>query len=363
MPFEFPEKKDKEPKPKNFLSIISDMQGSSPEDFEKIGEKIKELEPKNIALLGDLFQSATIEEKGEKIKKGEITENNLTSAQKEIYDDFIKRGYPKIRAMMRSFFDSDEKLKEKDTEEIRSQAKTFFEKLAENKSDVHVLAGNIEVGYPWRIDIIKDELKNFSNIRFHNEPEFCQKNTEEGFIFWPSIDINNTNPEDLQKVVQGIEDEVKKSGVKKIFIFAHEYLFKGIKPSAYKEKLKEKNFTDKTHIIPWYMPNPTKLHILKLLRGLYAIGCDVKFIYGHIEDRPEITKEMVPFLKMNEQGITPKFRIGYDEKNKDAILKINNQKEVNKACVEMYQIPKNQIGKFETDKNNSLSYHLEQSNL
>lgn len=335
------ESKEKEPKIKRV--ILSDTQGMNLDKFKTLSKEFLKISSDKKILLGDIFSSHIFEEVGEKIKSGEITKDKLSTQQLKIYHKLKEEGYPEIRCITRSIFESDDNLVNQDIAEIDKKFRAFTEQM-HNDQKVDFIMGNVEVSYPWRKSYFTNEAKKINNLTIYDKPGYDileKEKDKELSIYVPSLDVSYIQTDDhkdhFKKFTKETLSETKRQDITSIKIYSHEYLFKGPQPEVYKKILKEKGFDSETNITPWYMPSNIRLDMLAFLRSLHESGINIEFIYGHIEDSPRITREMLPFLNMSESGIIDQFRLyGFSSKN-------NNKKSTPRATIKMRQIEKNKI--------------------
>lgn len=321
------EKKEQEPKQEIKIGIVADLHAT--EDPEHV---IKKLTGKNLdytVIAGDVVGSNSVNKLVDKIKTGDFTEKNLSEKGLERYNEFIKEGLPRMRAIVRAKLDLDDDFREEDLNETKDGVNKMAHSL-EALPNPSFLAGNVEIAIPGRSEIVQNELKD--KVSSYFMPSYQDIDKERGLIFWPSLDFKKGNmDEELEKLSQ--EFIARSQEKKQVIILCHEQIFRGPSQKIFKERVPE--IKDNPSISPSF-PNPSRLHILKLLRSLPK-DIKIALTYGHLHGEQDLIQKGLPYLNESE-GSGLEFRLyglgARREQQKEA-----SRKSANRRIIEMFQIP------------------------
>lgn len=116
-------------------------------------------------------------------------------------------------------------------------------------------------------------------------------------IFWPSLSREQTAGDEVVKAVD--ELLAVTSGYRSVVVIAHEQLFKGPAPAAYRRNALARGHRPVT--IPHYEPSLSWRHLTRLLRGIPQ-HARLAYLHGHVHDANEVLGAGAPYLQRRADG-------------------------------------------------------------
>lgn len=324
--------------------------------MENLPKHSFEREYKRIVILSDTHDSLAVPEKVEQMKSldgdinvhiGDVFDSKiraeilgifkvnqdlaieqLTEREKEIFDHLVADGNVPIRAYWMARVRANPELLQNIKVEL-DQAYEIFVSTFRELPKAKWLYGNVEQSYVQSTDfqktkVVKDKQENIEAVSL---PKTFYEDEKNLGVLFPSLPKKENITEQVNNFLHELEIKIKEnSNLRNVIIIAHEYLYHGLPPEKFKEKMAEARIEE--YYVPFYLPNNYRKEILDFIFKIPE-GVNVKFIYGHLHDSKEITQAGIAFKHADDKvGM----RWGVNKKDKQT-------GERKTRYFDMYQLP------------------------
>lgn len=306
------------------VSILADLHKA--DDPIALIEKAKKKGQDKLVLNGDLTTSDVVQDMVDDFKEANDDDRmpDLDDAESELFEQYEKQGYPKIRAYMKAKFEANTELWQQEIDHLKETLEKYSDALKEFE-DVVFIPGNVEVAYPEKMQIVQEVFAE-NGIDVVDSPRAEKISEKASILYWPSVDPQEdpAAAKEFEKKVPELANELDCK--EKVFVLAHEQLFHGPPPERYLENVKESGQEATT--VPRYMPNPTRDELLNLFKQLDE-QTKIVYVGGHIHDPQKVVRSGFPLEEGEHGGMAWEYRTKDSEHD-----------------IEMFQAPANELAQL-----------------
>ena len=238
--------------------------------------------------LGDIAGSWAVTELARRFKRDDGP-GALSEPQRVLYERSRAAGLTPVAAYVEASLGEDAECRKRRREEIERNYSRVVEAMSRLPRPFF-LAGNVD-------NVLVRVGNNAATFdRCGTQLVTSPATWEEGgaaFLAWPSL---KKSPDQLWTALGEVGGEAERLATRwgMLVVLAHEQLFRGPVPSAYRVNATRHGKLPST--VPYYEPNPSRAMLLHLLRSLPP-RVNVSFVSGHVHDPQEVLQAGAPYLR------------------------------------------------------------------
>lgn len=244
--------------------------------------------------LGDVGGAREITAAVRRIKQYPESVGDLSTDRQALHRDFLGRGLSPLRAYLATVLDDQPEARWGRMIETQRNYEAIVEVLA-GLPDALCLSGNTD-----RILMARNQALEapfaLTGLTFLVWPAWREV-AGHLIVFWPSLARDQVADPRVDAFVGSVIDRAKRQ--ESITVIAHEQLFKGPSPAAYRRNALVRGYRPLT--VPNYEPTMSWPPLTRLLRGLPP-SARIAFLHGHVHDSNEVLGAGAPYLRRRPDG-------------------------------------------------------------
>lgn len=244
--------------------------------------------------LGDVGGSREITRAVRQIKQYPESVGDLTPDRQALHAEFVARGLSPLRAYLATVLDDGAEARWGRMLETQQNYERIVDLLA-GLPDALCLSGNTDRVLMARNQALVAPFA-LTGLPFLIWPAWREIRGHL-IVLWPSLGRDQVADPRTDDFVDKAIDRAGRH--ESVAIIAHEQLFKGPSPDAYRRNALERGHRPLT--VPHYEPTTSWRPLTRLLRGLPR-SARVAFLHGHVHDSNEVLGSGAPYLRRQADG-------------------------------------------------------------
>jgi hypothetical protein len=239
--------------------------------------------------LGDVGGSREITAAVRRIKQYPESVADLPADRRALHQEFLSRGLSPLRAYLATVLDDSPDARWGRMLETQRNYEQIVDLLA-GLPDALCLSGNTDRVLMARNQALVAPFA-LTGLTFLVWPAW-REIAGHLIVFWPSLGRDQVADPRVDTFVDKVIERARRH--ESIAVIAHEQLFKGPPPAAYRRNALARGHRPLT--VPHYEPTTSWPPLTRLLRGLPR-SARVAFLHGHVHDSNEVLGAGAPYLR------------------------------------------------------------------
>ncbi|HEX2171074.1 MAG TPA: hypothetical protein VHL09_01340 [Dehalococcoidia bacterium] len=274
------------------IGLIADTHEA--DEAVRLAEELTRLDCHLYGHLGDVGGSREITAAVRQYKQYPESVADLPSESHAAFHEFRAKGLSELRAYLATVLSDRPEARLGRMAETRDNYEAIVGLLA-GLPDALCISGNTD-----RVLMARNQslvaLFELTGLPFLVWPAWREVNGHL-LVFWPSLDRAQVADARVGDFVDKVIDRAQRH--ESVVILAHEQLFKGPAPAAYRRNALARGHRPLT--VPHYEPATSWPHLTRLLRGLPR-SARIASLHGHVHDSNEVLGAGAPYLRCLPDG-------------------------------------------------------------